>query len=782
MTSTRTATRRFTTLLLAAATGLAVAAAPASADLPATSDEDITAPSLSGLSVTPTLLDVTDGVSKDFTATITATDDLSGVTYSSVGYSLVGGSRSIDFSFGGWEGPTTGTRLDGTYTSVATVTPQTAAGTYRLSFAAVYDEVGNYRFYDASQLSAPDLHVVSNADVIPPVIESVSLSSHEVDVTDGFKAVQATTIASDVGSGIAFVFANYYSPSTRQSTGFFTHPSESGELVSRMSVAKYAQAGDWKPAFVCASDVAGNQTCLGDWMGAPTDVFSGPLHVTSLDADSADPVAHAFRLNPGAIDVTHAAAMVQTDIDVSDVDSGVSYIHVRFDSPPTPGASPEVMSRYGFASATSPLVYGFLEDGTYDLLREDESLRMRSGTLSAHTLFPRYDRSGAWKVAEVCVTDNVNNTSCYDATTTPPITDLGDTELPVEWNRTPAAAVNGITETSYPAGSEPSPSCTVTDVEDGVRDVNPLVTTSADGTLVTVTCSYTDSGGLTGSATKSYTVVAPLRDLVAPALTVADVTAEATSPAGATVDYTATAHDLVDGDTPVSCSPTSGSTFPLSATAVTCSSTDLDGNTATATFSVTVVDTTAPTAITFGTTGIQSGGTYHRDDDPAQPTCTATDAVTLEPTCVVTAGSDSAGHFLTATATDAAGNTDTATIRYTLRTLNLGSFSAPLDPAPILNVIKGGNTVPVKFRVFDGATEVTTTAGMSTSYTAIKCPTATTDVVETSTSAAGNALRYDSTGGQFIQNWKTPAGSGLCYRFTLTTSDGSTLTALFKTK
>jgi hypothetical protein len=51
-------------------------------------------------------------------------------------------------------------------------------------------------------------------------------------------------------------------------------------------------------------------------------------------------------------------------------------------------------------------------------------------------------------------------------------------------------------------------------------------------------------------------------------------------------------------------------------------------------------------------------------------------------------------------------------------------------------------------------------------------------------STGGTVLRYDATGGQFIQNWQTPKGTGsdLCYRATVTTKDGSTITAFFKVR
>jgi hypothetical protein len=78
----------------------------------------------------------------------------------------------------------------------------------------------------------------------------------------------------------------------------------------------------------------------------------------------------------------------------------------------------------------------------------------------------------------------------------------------------------------------------------------------------------------------------------------ASVTVEANGPTGSVVNYTApTANDAVDGPAVVTCNPSSGSTFPLGGTTVSCSATDGHGNTSTASFSVSVVDTTKPTLI-----------------------------------------------------------------------------------------------------------------------------------------------------------------------------------------
>jgi HYR domain len=56
----------------------------------------------------------------------------------------------------------------------------------------------------------------------------------------------------------------------------------------------------------------------------------------------------------------------------------------------------------------------------------------------------------------------------------------------------------------------------------------------------------------------------------------------------ARVGYSVTAQDAVDGSVSAVCKPRSGSWFRLGRTQVTCSATDVSGNTATARFTVTV--------------------------------------------------------------------------------------------------------------------------------------------------------------------------------------------------
>lgn len=73
-----------------------------------------------------------------------------------------------------------------------------------------------------------------------------------------------------------------------------------------------------------------------------------------------------------------------------------------------------------------------------------------------------------------------------------------------------------------------------------------------------------------------------------------DLVVEATGPGGAIVEFTATAFDGQDGPVPVTCTPASGSVFPLGTTLVEAVAEDEAGNRAQSAFAVTVRDTTPP--------------------------------------------------------------------------------------------------------------------------------------------------------------------------------------------
>jgi len=121
--------------------------------------------------------------------------------------------------------------------------------------------------------------------------------------------------------------------------------------------------------------------------------------------------------------------------------------------------------------------------------------------------------------------------------------------------------------------------------------------TSTDTTTPTDTTSTdaTTTDATTTDVTTTTTVDNPPSFANVPS----GLTVEANGPSGSAVNYTApTASDDTDGPRPVSCTPGSGSTFPLGSTSVTCTATDLAGHQAEASFTVAVHDTTAPTLVT----------------------------------------------------------------------------------------------------------------------------------------------------------------------------------------
>ena len=266
----------------------------------------------------------------------------------------------------------------------------------------------------------------------------------------------------------------------------------------------------------------------------------------------------------------------------------------------------------------------------------------------------------------------------------------------------------------------------------------------------------------------------------------ANIVAEATGPSGAAVTYSGkSATDLVDGSVPVTCLPASGSTFPLGVNTVTCTATDAAGNPGSNSFTITVQDTTPPVVtvpadITVKATS-PSGAvvTFTASaadlvDGPVTVTCLPTSGSTfpIGTTTVICSATDSHNN--------SASKTFNITVQYTL----LG-FYQPVDISPsstsIVWKVKGGSTVPLKFEVFAGTTELTNTSIVSGFAKQVTCNGGTEDTVEVM-ATGGTSLRYDTVAGQFIYNWQTPKLPGKCYMVTMTTLDGSTLSANFKLK
>ncbi|MDP3816249.1 PxKF domain-containing protein [Pseudomonas sp.] len=335
-----------------------------------------------------------------------------------------------------------------------------------------------------------------------------------------------------------------------------------------------------------------------------------------------------------------------------------------------------------------------------------------------------------------------------------------------------------ILEATNPAGAVATYTVTANDPEDGA--IAATCTPASGSTFplgsTTVGCEATDSDANLTSGSFTVTVV----DTTPPTLSLpTDIAAEATGPSGSMVSYTATASDLVSGSVPVTCTPVSGSTFALGTTPVSCSVSDAAGNSASGGFSVTVVDTTAPEmTCPANVTGVP-GQTVDLGE------ATVSDAVDATPTLSNNAPTSFPPGVTTVmwTATDDSANSATCTQTVTLRYTFQGFFQ-PVDNLPVLNSVKNGSTVPVKWRLLDAngayVTDTATVAGID--YISVSCVGGEDAVEQVATSTGGTELRWDSTSSQFIYNWKTPALRGQCLRLNVQFNDGATLSANFKLK
>jgi len=322
------------------------------------------------------------------------------------------------------------------------------------------------------------------------------------------------------------------------------------------------------------------------------------------------------------------------------------------------------------------------------------------------------------------------------------------------------------------------------------ESLNSLVKTGCENQNITIdqlentySCSATSAGG--SAAQQDVTIK---RDATAPLVsyTSANGTVGLNSWYTSVVTATFTGTDVTSGPVTATQTATSsgeGETVTIDSPAFT----DNAGNTTPAgTASQSFkIDLSKPTNVAF-VGGPADTASYYYGSVPLAPTCTADDAVSGLASCQVSGYSSLVGpHTLTATAIDNAGWTDTATTRsYSVLKWTLNGFYQPVDKGGVLNTVKGGSTVPLKFEVFAGATELTSTLVVESFKTKIvNCASGSgaEDAIELVTTG-GTSLRYDTTGGQFIQNWKTPTGAGSCYSATMTTIDGSSITALFKIK
>jgi hypothetical protein len=116
-------------------------------------------------------------------------------------------------------------------------------------------------------------------------------------------------------------------------------------------------------------------------------------------------------------------------------------------------------------------------------------------------------------------------------------------------------------------------------------------------------------------------------------------------------------------------------------------------------------------------------------------------------------------------------------------TYTFTGFFSPVDNPPILNVVKGGQGIPVRFSL-GGNVGLEIFAADYPKSQQITCDSsAPVDAVEETVTAGSSSLSYDASTGQYVYVWKTnKAWAQTCRQLIIRLADGTEHSALFKFK
>ena len=344
------------------------------------------------------------------------------------------------------------------------------------------------------------------------------------------------------------------------------------------------------------------------------------------------------------------------------------------------------------------------------------------------SLTPTPDNSGPFPVGVTVVTWSATDSASNVGTATQTVT-VTDSSSPTV---TPPADIT--TEATGPTTPVSLGTATALDDVDGPLTPTPDITGPFLVGLTTVTWSATDTAGNEGSASQNVTVT----DLTPPTVSPpADVTVEATGEFTEVALGSAAASDLVDGSlTPT---PDNSGPFPVGVTVVTWSATDAAGNSASATQTVTVADTTAPAVTAPADVTAEATGTLTTVSIGA---ATADDLVDG----AVAATSDAPAQFplgatvVTWSATDAAGNSASAT-----QTVTVTDSTAPAVTAPADVTAEATGTLTTVSLGAATADDLVDSAVAATSDAPAQFPLGATVVTWSATDAAGNSASATQT-------------------------------------
>lgn len=137
--------------------------------------------------------------------------------------------------------------------------------------------------------------------------------------------------------------------------------------------------------------------------------------------------------------------------------------------------------------------------------------------------------------------------------------------------------------------------------------------------------------------------------------------------------------------------------------------------------------------------------------------------------------------FFTVNAKDAFDNSSSLTHNYSV-IYDFAGFFAPIDNLPLVNAVKAGSAVPVKFTLHGDQGLDIVAVGYPQSYQ-IQCDGGAEVLVEETATSGQSSLSYDAAEDQYVYVWKTDkAWSGSCRQLAIMLNDGTMHLANFHFK
>lgn len=381
---------------------------------------DTTPPKLTGLSFTPTSIDVS-ATGQTVVSTLQITDDLAGVSGVWIYYR---GPANQELS--AWAPRIAGTALNGTYQSQTVFPRYSQPGTW-VAAVRMSDSAGNWVYLDSAKLTElafpTQLTVSSNpADITPPVLAGVEFIPSTLNVSSAPQQMKIRYHVKDDMAGTMFApppetsynttwAAVIVSPTGKQHRWAATWQfalvqgdRNDGYWEATIDMPQYSEAGTWHLEFLGVQDLAANRryyyysTLLSE-LGTQVQ-----FNVTSSPSDITPPTLLTLDFEPKVINTSIGPQWIKVRLGASDDLAGIEFS-------PTNIYGSYFECGVGFRSPSGQQNRDAAAFAQWNLL-SGSSL---NGTWETTLYFPQYSEEGTWRVHRTELKDKPDNHSVYSS-------------------------------------------------------------------------------------------------------------------------------------------------------------------------------------------------------------------------------------------------------------------------------------------------------------------------------------------------------------------------------